>query len=309
MSMESSKSFLYMELFESIIFISNKITELYNELAIEESNNERYSKKYDLILSNIYSFNNIEKELLKKVISDSSILFLFKEYIDRSKCQRLKNKLYTDFELLEKILNATLNEKYDNMLEEGSISITRPEFLESEYQKSKINVLLPSIFNLMEKKKYIKVLENYISTTEDKEKKHYLIDELYTTLSCSEALESWFFSVGDNIDCLLIDIDELNSYGIGISDEYYDNLKRIHFTSLIDKFIKFIMEEDIDNEGIKTIYETNLIAMIMNLDVKSLNGSYKIFMNEAISSDFDKKKVDFVNDAFFKSTVLSKKIR
>ena len=307
--MATSKSFSYMELFERIIFISNKITEQYTELAIEESNNGRYSKKYELILSNIYSFSNIEKELLERVSKDSSIFFLFKEYVDRSKCQRLKHKIYTDFDLLEKLLNATLNEKYDNLLEKGNITITRHEFLEEEYRKGKTNVLLPCIFNLMEKKKYVKVLENYIATTEDKEKKHYLIHELYTTLSCSEALESWFFGIGDNIDCLLVDVDELNSYGVGLSNESYNNLKRIHFTNLVDKFIQFIMEEDIDNDVIKAIYETNLIAMIMNLDVKSINGSYKIFINESINSDFDKEKVDFIDNAFFKSTVLSKKIR
>ncbi len=303
-----SMAFSYMNQFENIIFISDKISDYYRLLSEEVLEGGKNSFRYNFILSNIKTFENIEKELLNSIFSDSSVLYLFKEFVKRSKCERLKVKLYSDFDILEKIYDSAINEKYDSLLEKNLVTIERDEFKKQEFDEHKNKVFLPCIFNLVEKKRYIKILEYYIKMSNDKEEKKYLISELYTTISHCEALEDWFFGEGNNIDCILVDCDEVVSMNLDLSKESYLNLKNNHFINLTDDFINFIMDENIDQNIIKTLYETNLLSMIMSMDAKTLSSSYRIFRDEVENSKIDKNKVDFVDNTFSKSLLLSKKI-
>ncbi len=304
-----SKSFEYMNKFENVIYVSNQISALYTLIAEEEINYGRNKGNYSILLSNIRTLENIEKNLMEPILNDSSILYYFKDFVERSKCERLKYKLYSDYDILEKIYDSTINEKYDDLVEKKLINITRDEFKKDELNQHKNKVFLTCIFNLIEKKKYVKILDYYINNARDGKSKKMLVSELYTTISCCKSLEDWFFGDEDNIDCLLIDCDEVVAINQDLSLESYLNLRNNHFINLIDNFIHSIIEEDINYDEIKTLYETNLISMILSLDAKSLSNSYRIFREGIEINGMEKEKADFIDDTYSKSLLLLRKIK
>ena len=100
------------------------------------------------------------------------------------------------------------------------------------------------------------------------------------------------------------------SDSLDIPKENYTNLKNNYYVEVCDNLTHLALESDGLSMDMKIIYELNLLSLLLNMDAKSLNGSYKIFQDELEANpySYDKDSVDFVENIYAKSLLMARKI-
>ncbi len=301
----------YFEQFGKIISYSDNITKLYLKLCDAEYKKGKDSAEYKKLISYIEMAVDYENKLLEKVFEDSSVLSLFKRYMTIEGSKRLLERCNSDYDLAFSIYNSEANDKYDSLIEGNSTFISRDLFLKDEYEFFGKNILKANILYLINLKKYVLLLDEYINNAKNDSVKKFLIYEKNITLSKNRALESWYFNFENNdLQCMLVDSDGIAAEMLDISEESFYNLKINHFYSMCDDLISVILMKSDDPDEVKMLYEISLLASMLNMNVEALNCSYSTFKDEIKSDteEIDEKSIEQVEDIFSKCLKLSKKL-
>lgn len=298
----------YDNIFNKTVAVSSCITDLYNKLSYFEQTKGIKSQEYIDIQILIRTFENYERKMLQDITSDSSILAMYKSFILSSKCDRLRLKLSDEYSYCEKVINSNVNEAYDELLERYGEITPREEFVSNQFEKFGKGILMARVFDLSRKKVLVKLLDYYIENTNDPSVKQFLIREKYSVLSCNGSLESWYFNYEDDNDCLLIDLDLINSFNFDIPLDEYLDLKNEYFAELCEKITRKALKDDLRVEKIRTFYETFILTSLLSMDVNSMNDCYNIFSNTTRNKSLKEENIDFIDSVYSKTSVLAKKI-
>ena len=267
---------------EKTVETSNKIEELYQELADIEFRYGKCSNEYLMLSKIIQSISSKENNDLKYMISSPYIEY-FERYIQLSGCERLIDKIKISFDVSDK-----LNKKnYD-------------DFELANHKKCK------NIFNLIQSKTYIKVLDLYIDKEKNKEVKRLLIDEKYDIIERNNLLESWYFGF-DNV-CLLVESDYLSSQEVLMNENDYVKCKNSYYTSVFSRFLDSIYSSDLDAFD-KAIFETNMISLLLCMNNEYTFNNLCEMKDDIRKSIASKATKRFVNNIHSKYLSLEKNLK
>ena len=296
----------YRKLFDDVINTSNHISVLYSFLTNAELKNGTTSNNYNYIVAKIKELSELEKKKLSFITSDSSILTLFKLFLASSDCERLKIRFSLEYDLLYNSLISSFNEKYDYLIDKYSITTPRETFLSHSYEEHGRDVLLPTVFNLIDKKKLVKIIDLYIAKTDNPEYKMTLIKEKNTILSSNMPLSNWYFSFGNDIDGLLIEIDSVVSSSFGIPIDKYLEAKNDYFSRNCDNLTKKALKDNLEDKDLRILYETVILSSLLSMDAKSAYYCYKSFMTMSENKDINDENINFIDDTYSKCSGLAK---
>ena len=224
---------------DKTIETSKKIESLYQELANIEFSYGRDSNEY-IMLSKIISSTSLSEYNDIKRFIESPYADYFKRYISLSKCDRLIDIINDDYEIVKSILEKS-NEK-----------------TELDHHK-----LCKSLFNLIQSKSYIKILDMYIDKEKNSEIKKFLIDEKYDIIERNNSLQNWYF--GFDNTCLLIESDFLSSLEVEVKENEYVKLKNNYYINVFSNFLNLVYSAKLDNME-KIIYETNIYSLLLSMN-------------------------------------------
>lgn len=301
----------YRELFEKINSISKSISNIYVRLANLEIKYGANSLEYNKCLSLLQIAAEREKELLKEVMSDSSVFTIFKQYISSENNERLRNKFKNDYDIVKTSFYAMTNDKYDELIEKKKTNLFRDVFLQREYQSYGKDIFKSCVFYLKKSKMYIKILDNYISNVKDPNLRRFLIYEKNLVLSGCKELESWYFGFNDGIDCMLLESDFVTSDTLDLTvDEYLKQLDD-YFLGMCDDLTVSALESFCSSLESKMAYELNILASLLNMDALTISKSYKKFQEEVESNPYkyEQSSIDFVDDIYSKCQDVMKKVK
>ena len=297
----------YIELFNSSVRVSDRISSLYRQLAFIEHRMGVDTSEYKQILNYIRQYEAIEKRYLDYFYSDSSVLHIFSELLASSDCERLKTKLDSEYYYVDKMLVSNINEEYDELLEKYAFNASRQTFVDNHYEESYREVLMPCLFKLIEKKKLLTLIDYYLEESKSEEDRRRLISEKYLILSSNSSLESWYFGYGDDISCLLADVDSVGADSFRMPLDKYLTQKNEYFTYACDRITKKALDIDFSIHNLRIVYESFLMAELLNMDLNSLNGSYRVFRNATSGDKYDNTNVEFIDSVYSKYSTLAKR--
>ncbi len=297
----------YMQLFNSTLRVSDRISSLYRQLGFLEHRIGVDSFEYRQTLDYIKQYELIEKRYLDYFYNDSSVLRIFEELLKSSSCERLKIKLGSEYDYVEKKLISDINEEYDELLEKYAFNASRQTFVDNHYEEKYREALMPCLFKLIEKKKLLLLIDYYIGEAKSDDEKSRLIREKYMILSTNSSLESWYFGYGDDLSCLLVDIDAVSADSFRVPVDKYLEQKNEYFTFACDRITKKALDIDFSIHDVRIVYESFLMAELLNMDLNSLNGSYRVFKNATDGDKYDNTNVEFIDSVYSKYTSLAKR--
>jgi hypothetical protein len=234
---------------------------------------------------------------------------IFKELLNSIDCYRLKMKFEYEYDFVEKLFLSNSHERYDSLLEKYAITMPRDQFISNMYEEYGRDVLLPTIFKLLERKKLLILIDLYLKDCKDDNQKIILLNEKYMILARDENLENWYFGYGDDVSCMLVDVDYIVADSFGIPLDYYLVQKNDYFAKDCDEMTKKALGEDLKISNLRVVYESFLMAVLLNMDLKTLNGSYKVFRNASLDGKYDGDNVDFIEGVYSKYLTLVKKLK
>lgn len=262
---------------EKTVETSNKIEDLYQELADIELKYGKDSNEFIMLAKVIESVSLSENNNLNYFLSSPYVDY-YEKYISSIGCDRLVDKINNNIELSKKEDDEFINHK-----------------------------LYKKIFNLIQSKKYVNVLDLYINKEKNKEIKKFLIDEKYDIIQRNSLIEEWYFK-SSNLICMLVESDFLVSLETEINEKDYVSLKNNYYSSVLSKFLDLIYVDELDYMD-KLIYETNIMSLLL-----CMNSEYTFKnlceMKDDIRScfaSFDTNK--FVKSMYTKYLKLEKKTK
>lgn len=301
----------YNEEFDKMISLSNKISSLHINLSRVEYEKGKDSLEYKKLVSAIEMSKELENDYISNITKDTSVLPLFKKYAISKNCKRIIEKFKNEAELAKKELFSKSNERYDELLEQRKINIPREKFLKNDYDNYGIKLLTTIIFNLLSSKTYIELIDDYIEQSDNEDIKKALIYEKNLTLSRNEQLENWYFGFTNDLDALFVESDIIMANTLDKPLENYQNLKNNYYVEICDEMIRYILESPYNTKDIKTLYELNILALLLNMDVQAITNSYKLFQDELEVNpySYEDSAINFVNEIYSKSVPLAKKYK
>lgn len=302
----------YLETFDKLISYSDSITRLYMNLCDVEYKYGRDSEEYKKYVSYIEMAVDYENRKIDASFNDTSVLSLFKEYMSMQGAKRLLERFNNDFSLSQKLFYASENDKYDELIERRLTMVPREEFLQNDFDNFGKSILRTNTFYLAFLKTYLTIMDDYINSTNDEKMKKFLIYEKNMLIANNRSLESWYFGF-DNSDLegMLVDSDYISAYKIGIPIDTYRDLKSFYFFGLCTDFLCLAIMNCDDIEEVRLIYELNILASMLNMDVKSLNFSYSVVIDELKNNKdkYNDEIIDYVEGIYSKSLKMSKKMK
>ena len=263
---------------EKTIETSNKIESLYEELGNIEFKYGKDSNEYKMLTKIIESTSLTEYNDIKYFLSSPYVDY-FEKYISLSGCERLKEKI-------DKCFNFQKEKKEDDELNN--------------------NRLCRNIFNLIQSKSYINVLDIYINREEDAETKKYLIEEKYNVIQRNAFLESWYFNTS-NV-CMLVESDFLTSLEVGIDEKEYVNLKNNYYANTFSRFLDLICSNKIDPMD-EIVYETNLMSVLLCMNNKFTFEKLYELRNDIRLCLIEPETKTFINNIYSNYLKLEKKMK
>ena len=297
--------------FDKIIECSNYIESFYQKLADEEFENGIDSELYKILVSKIEYATEEEYKLISDIINSDFCIY-FKDYVIFKRCTRLIDKLNDEYDFTKKIVNINSNMKYlrdKNFLQRY---LTQEEYVKNDYEEEGKHIVRHNIFNLIQSKMYIKILDEYISNIKENDRlKKTLITEKYETIQKNTALESWYFQTDFNLDALLADSDILVSLELNMLLDEYLRLKNQYFDDVVKNCVDIMLEEPLNDEISKSLYEINLVAALLCMNVPYLAYSYDELEEdmEKNSQMYNKDVTELVEKVYSKCPELEKKLR
>ena len=263
---------------EKTIETSNKIESLYEELGDIEFKYGKDSNEYKMLTKIIESTSLTEYNDIKYFLSSPYVDY-FEKYISLSGCERLIEKI-------DKCFNFQKEKKEDDELNN--------------------NRLCRNIFNLIQSKSYINVLDIYINREEDAETKKYLIEEKYNVIQRNAFLESWYFNTS-NV-CMLVESDFLTSLEVGIDEKEYVNLKNNYYANIFSRFLDLICSNKTDPMD-EIVYETNLMSVLLCMNNKFTFEKLYELRNDIRLCLIEPETKTFINNIYSNYLKLEKKMK
>ena len=299
------------ETFDKIIECSNYIESFYLKLADEEFENGTKTDLYKELVSSIEYATKEEYRLISEILN-SDFCMSFKDYVVFKRCTRLIDKLNDEYDFTKKIVNINSNMKYlrdKNFLQRY---LSQEEYVKNDYEEEGKHIVRHNIFNLIQSKMYVKTLDIYISNIKDNDRlKKTLINEKYDTIQKNTALESWYFQNFFNYNALLVDSDIVISFDLNMLLDEYLRLKNQYFDDVVKNCVDIMLEEPLNDEITKSLYEINLIAALLCMNVPYLAYSYDELEEDKEKNPqmYNKDVTELVEKAYAKCPELEKKLR
>lgn len=293
-----------LNMFDKIIETSNEIEKLYEELKNAEIEYGEDSNEYIMLSKIIGAASLTELNEMNKILLLSNIN-VFKKYVSLFKCNRLIDKLNYDSELTKKMIIENANTNYEKEKDLIKNKISKEEYLKEEYEELGRHKLSQNIFNLIQAKSYIKVIDLYIDKEQDPPTKKMLIDKKYDIISKNNSLESWYFNFNYNNDCLLVESDALMSLELGFTQDEYVKLKNNYYMNVVSNLVD---SNSLENNKLS---EINIIATLLCMNSASIvNSFYEI--KDGIKNNYlidDVKTMNFIDNIYSKYPTVEKKLR
>ena len=289
---------------------SNFIEKFYKDLANIELKNEKKSEEYKKLSSFITDISIKEKKIINDVLNSHYSIF-FKDFIFDKKCNRLIDKINNEYEFTRALI--TKNAEYKYKKDENAIKnyISKDAFIKLDYDELGKHIVRHNIFNTIQSKMYIKVLDNYISNIENESLKKRILEEKYGVINRNSTLENWYFDLCLDNDWLLIDSDKIVALELGLVSDDYIKLKNEYFEKVIENCIDIMLEGNVKTNDDKIMLEMNILSALLCMDPCYLSDIY-YDIEEDIKSNpelYNKDSIEFIEDAFSNSQIVEKKLR
>lgn len=293
-----------------MIRLSKNITKLYEQLMDAEFFHGKNSDEYRLIVRNIDLSTELEEDMRKTLYGSPDLLNLMKNELQYRNDPRNIEIFQSDPYAVSSLFYAQKCEEYDQLHDFGRILCTKELFLKKSYDPMVRSIMINGSLALLERKTYVKILDEEIASAEDEETKKMLIREKNETLSRSPALESWYFGFGRRDEAILVEDDEVMADVIDIDVELYRKYKRNYFYKIIDGVEELVLAENKSSKEALKIYRMNLLGALMNLDITEINEIYIEFYQHLFENSIpvETDSVKFIDEIYSKYPEYLKKM-
>ena len=294
-----------------LIRLSKNITELYTELMEAEQYYGKNSDAYQIIVRNIGLSMELEDEMKETLYNNPNLLLLFKRELAYKGDSRNVEILDNDPYASASMYYALKCEEYDKLRDFGRIYCSKEKYLDKTYGQNQRTIAINGALTLLEQKTYVKVLDEEIKNTTDKETIHMLIREKYKTISENPPLASWYFGFPGRDEALLIEDDEVTAALLDVDVEVYKRFKKRYFSKIVDGVEDLVISEEESSKEALKLYKLNLLGALLNLDVIDVNESYLDFFQSVSDNQIPDTtdKVRFVDQVYSEYAKYLKKIK
>ena len=257
---------------------------------------------------NMISFATTSEYNLIREILEAGLGLEFKDIIIKKDIKRLIEKLNDEFEFTERLLDDESRAEYKKEKPSVKKVLSLERYLRINRNEFGKHILRHTVFNIIQSKMYVKVLDEYIKGTDDLEEKQILIEEKYRTIFKNMTLQSWYFDEGFNNDWMLVDCDRVMALELGTPYEEYLRLKNDYYENAIENCIDLLVS---DSEDDKTLLEANFITALLCMNEASLSNSFNIVEDDMVNnpSAYNEDSKKFIEQVYAKRPKIENRIR